>query len=162
MKIIRVATAPIEGQKPGTSGLRKRIREFQSPGYLENFIQSIFNAIGGVDAKTLVLGGDGRHINREAIQTILKMAAANGAVRIVVGRGGVTVAIALAAHRNQEAVFLEAFLIVARAVLAAAIAVVDAPWRRLAQVLACCSPNEAVDTAHQLALPPLQAGGAAS
>jgi phosphoglucomutase len=89
MKMIRVTTAPIEGQKPGTSGLRKRTREFQAPGYLENFVQSIFDAIGGADAKTFVLGGDGRHFNREAIQTILKMAAANGAARIVVGRGGI-------------------------------------------------------------------------
>ena len=84
-----VATAPIEGQEPGTSGLRKKTAVFARPGYLENFTQSLFDAIGGVAGKTLVLGGDGRHFNRRAVQTILKMAAANGAARMVVGRGGI-------------------------------------------------------------------------
>lgn len=79
---------PFDDQKPGTSGLRKKTRVFMQPDYLECFVQSIFNGIGGVDGKTLVLGGDGRYFNAEAIQTILKMAAANGAARIVVGQNG--------------------------------------------------------------------------
>ena len=83
-----VPTKPIEGQKPGTSGLRARTRTFMQAGYLENFVQSIFDAIGGVQGKTLTLGGDGRYFNERAIQTILKMAAANGADRILVGREG--------------------------------------------------------------------------
>lgn len=80
-------TRPIEGQKPGTSGLRKKTLVFMQPGYLENFVQSTFDAIGGVAGKTLVLGGDGRFFGLEAAQTILKMAAANGAARVIVGQG---------------------------------------------------------------------------
>lgn len=83
-----VCTAPIAGQKPGTSGLRKKTRVFMEPGYLENFVQSVFDAIGGAAGKTFVLGGDGRYFNRAAIQTILRMAAANGAARVIVGRDG--------------------------------------------------------------------------
>ncbi len=83
-----VATTPFDDQKPGTSGLRKKTTVFMQPGYLENYVQSIFEAIGGVSDKTLVVGGDGRFFNREAIQTILKMAAANGAAKCVVGRDG--------------------------------------------------------------------------
>ncbi|MGR3292188.1 MAG: alpha-D-glucose phosphate-specific phosphoglucomutase, partial [Paracoccaceae bacterium] len=88
MKVETVATSPIDGQIPGTSGLRKKTRVFMQPGYLENFIQSIFNAIEGVRGKTLVVGGDGRYFNRQAIQTILKIAAANGAARVIVGQNG--------------------------------------------------------------------------
>ena len=77
-----------DDQKPGTSGLRKKTRVFMQPRYLECFVQSIFNGIGGVQGKTLVLGGDGRYFNAEAIQTILKMAAANGAARVIVGQNG--------------------------------------------------------------------------
>ncbi|RWR30612.1 alpha-D-glucose phosphate-specific phosphoglucomutase [Sinirhodobacter populi] len=80
-------TKPFDGQKPGTSGLRKKTPVFMQPNYLENFIQSTFDAIGGVAAKTLVLGGDGRYFGQEAAQTILKMAAANGAARVIVGQG---------------------------------------------------------------------------
>ncbi|OOY23488.1 alpha-D-glucose phosphate-specific phosphoglucomutase [Thioclava sediminum] len=83
----RHATQPIDGQKPGTSGLRKKTRVFMQPNYLENFVQSTFDAIGGVRGKTLVLGGDGRYFGREAASTILKMAAANGAARVIVGQG---------------------------------------------------------------------------
>ncbi len=79
-------TAPIAGQKPGTSGLRKKTRVFMEPGYLENFIQATWNAIGGVAGKTLVLGGDGRFFNDRAAQVILKMAAASGAARVIVGQ----------------------------------------------------------------------------
>ena len=88
MTIRTVATQPIAGQKPGTSGLRKKTRVFMQPGYLENFVQAIFTAIGGARGKTLVLGGDGRYFNAAAAQTILKMAAANGAARVIVGQGG--------------------------------------------------------------------------
>ncbi len=83
----RHATQPIDGQKPGTSGLRKKTRVFMQPSYLENFVQATFDAIGGVRGKTLVLGGDGRYFGPEAASTILKMAAANGAARVIVGQG---------------------------------------------------------------------------
>lgn len=88
MNINTVSTQPIEGQKPGTSGLRKKTRIFMEPGYLENFVQSIFNAIGGANGKTFVVGGDGRYFNAQAIQTIIKMAAANGATKLILGQGG--------------------------------------------------------------------------
>ncbi|MBB4265582.1 alpha-D-glucose phosphate-specific phosphoglucomutase [Roseospira visakhapatnamensis] len=83
-----VATTPFEGQKPGTSGLRKKVTVFQQPHYLENFVQAIFDAVPGGAGATLVLGGDGRFYNRVAIQTILRMAAANGVARVLVGRDG--------------------------------------------------------------------------
>ncbi|SMF29688.1 phosphoglucomutase [Tistlia consotensis] len=88
MTIRTVRTAPFEGQKPGTSGLRATTRTFMQPGYLETFVQSIFDAVGGIGGRTLTLGGDGRFFNERAIQTILKMAAANGAARVLVGRDG--------------------------------------------------------------------------
>ncbi|WP_375230591.1 alpha-D-glucose phosphate-specific phosphoglucomutase [Roseobacter sp. S98] len=88
MQIVTVSKGPFEGQKPGTSGLRKKTRVFMEPGYLECFVQSVFNAIGGAQGKSFVVGGDGRYYNREAIQSILKMAAANGAARVIVGQGG--------------------------------------------------------------------------
>ena len=81
-----VATRPIAGQKPGTSGLRKKTRVFMEPGYLENFVQAIWIGIGGVAGKTLVLGGDGRYFNDRAAQTILRMAAAGGAAQVIVGQ----------------------------------------------------------------------------
>jgi phosphoglucomutase len=84
-----VDTKPFEGQRPGTSGLRKQVPVFQEPGYLENFTQSIFDSLEGFQGKTLVLGGDGRFFNREAIQIVIKIAAANGFGRIVVGKGGI-------------------------------------------------------------------------
>ena len=89
MTIQTISTTPFDGQKPGTSGLRARTSVFMQPGYLENFVQSIFDAIGGLEGKTLTLGGDGRYFNGQAIQTILRMAAANGAARVVVGRDGI-------------------------------------------------------------------------
>ena len=84
-----IATAPIEGQKPGTSGLRKKTQVFMQRHYLENFVQAIFNAIGGAGDKTFVLGGDGRYFNHRAAQVILRMAAANGAARVIVGRAAI-------------------------------------------------------------------------
>jgi phosphoglucomutase len=83
-----VTTKPFEGQKPGTSGLRKKVTVFQQPGYLENFVQSIFDSLEGYPGKTLVIGGDGRFHNREAILTTIGIAAANGFGRVIVGRGG--------------------------------------------------------------------------
>jgi len=104
MTIRSVATRSIPGQKPGTSGLRKKTRVFMQPGFLENFVQSIFDGIGGVAGRTLVLGGDGRYFTREAAQTILKMAAANGAARVIVGQGGLlSTAAASAAIRSRRA-----------------------------------------------------------
>jgi len=89
MSIRTIQTQPFTDQKPGTSGLRKRVPAFQQPHYLENFVQSIFDSISAPAGATLVLGGDGRYYNREAIQVILKMAAANGFGRVLVGRGGI-------------------------------------------------------------------------
>ena len=86
MEKITVQTKPISGQKPGTSGLRKKTRVFQTPHYVENFVQAIFDAMGGVAGKTLVLGGDGRFFNDRAAQVILRMAAAGGAARVIVGQ----------------------------------------------------------------------------
>jgi len=84
-----IATQPFDGQRPGTSGLRKKVAVFQEPHYLENFVQSLFDAVDIVPGAALVVGGDGRYHNRAAIQTVLKMAAANGFSRIIVGRGGI-------------------------------------------------------------------------
>lgn len=89
MSIRTVNTQPFSDQKPGTSGLRKKVPAFQKQHYLENFVQSIFDSISPPVGATLVLGGDGRFFNREAIQTILKMAAANGFGQVLVGRGGI-------------------------------------------------------------------------
>ena len=89
MSIKTITTTPFSDQKPGTSGLRKSVTVFQQPHYLENFVQSIFDSLEGVQGQTLVLGGDGRFYNRQAIQIILKMAAANGIGRILVGKGGI-------------------------------------------------------------------------
>ncbi|MFO1176644.1 MAG: alpha-D-glucose phosphate-specific phosphoglucomutase, partial [Paracoccaceae bacterium] len=89
MQLLTVDTQPIAGQKPGTSGLRKKTSVFMSRHYLENFIQSTFDAIGGVDGKSLVLGGDGRYFNDRAAQVILRMAAANGASRVIIGQGAI-------------------------------------------------------------------------
>lgn len=89
MSATTVQTTPYDGQKPGTSGLRKKVKTFEQPNYLENFVQSIFDTLEGFGGKTLVLGGDGRYYNRQAIQVILKIAAANGFGRVMVGRGGI-------------------------------------------------------------------------
>ena len=89
MDIRTVPTRPFPGQRPGTSGLRKKVEVFRQPHYLENFVQSVFDSLEGLRGKTLVLGGDGRYLNREAIQTIIRLAAANGVGRLVIGRGGI-------------------------------------------------------------------------
>ena len=87
--ILTIASSPYKDQRPGTSGLRKRVPVFQQAHYLENFVQSIFDSIKPPNKAILVLGGDGRYFNREAIQIILKMAAANGFGRVLVGKGGI-------------------------------------------------------------------------
>ena len=87
--VISVPSAPFSGQKPGTSGLRKKVTVFQQVHYLENFVQAIFDTLSGQQGKTLVLGGDGRYHNDVAIQTILRMAAAAGFGRVLVGRQGI-------------------------------------------------------------------------
>lgn len=81
-------TTPYSDQKPGTSGLRKKVKVFLQENYLENFVQSVFDTLGDTAGKTLVLGGDGRYLNRQAIQTIVKMSAANGVGRLLIGQGG--------------------------------------------------------------------------
>ncbi len=83
-----VATKPFDGQKPGTSGLRKKVAVFQQPHYAENFIQSIFDSLEGFAGKTLVIGGDGRYYNPQVVQIAIRMAAANGFGRVIVGQGG--------------------------------------------------------------------------
>lgn len=89
MNVVTVDTHPFAGQKPGTSGLRKKVKVFAQPGYLENFVQAIFDTLSGQEGTTLVLGGDGRYFNDVAIQTILRMAAAAGFGRVMVGQNGI-------------------------------------------------------------------------
>lgn len=81
-------TTPYDDQKPGTSGLRKKVKVFQQSKYLENFVQSIFDSLENFQGQTLVIGGDGRYFNRKAIQIIIKMAAANGFGELIIGQGG--------------------------------------------------------------------------
>ena len=88
MQIETITSEPYKDQNPGTSGLRKKVKVFQQPGYLENFVQSIFDSLEDVNGKTLVLGGDGRYFNRIAIQIIIKIAAANGFGELIIGQGG--------------------------------------------------------------------------
>jgi phosphoglucomutase len=87
--ISTVSTTPYADQKPGTSGLRKKVPVFQQENYAENFIQAIFDSLEGFEGQTLVIGGDGRYYNREVIQKALKMAAANGFGKVLVGKGGI-------------------------------------------------------------------------
>lgn len=87
--ISTVSTKPYADQKPGTSGLRKKVPVFQQENYAENFIQAIFDSLEGFEGQTLVIGGDGRYYNREVIQKALKMAAANGFGKVLVGKGGI-------------------------------------------------------------------------
>ncbi|MEM1170442.1 MAG: alpha-D-glucose phosphate-specific phosphoglucomutase [Cyanobacteria bacterium P01_H01_bin.35] len=103
MNIQTVVTKPFSDQKPGTSGLRKKVPSFKQPNYLENFIQSIFDSLENFSGQTFVVGGDGRYYNRQAIQIILKMAAANGVGRMLVGQGGIlsTPAASCVIRKNQ-------------------------------------------------------------
>ena len=112
MNVIAKDTTPFPDQKPGTSGLRKKVRVFQQPGYLENFVQSIFDSLENFSGKTLVVGGDGRFYNRQAIQVILRMAAANGFGKVLVGRGGLlstpAVSCVIRKHRAYGGIILSA------------------------------------------------------
>lgn len=103
MNVQTVVTKPFRDQKPGTSGLRKKVPIFKQPHYLENFIQSIFDSLESFSGHTFVLGGDGRYYNRQAIQIILKMAAANGVGRMLVGQGGIlsTPAVSCIIRKNK-------------------------------------------------------------
>ncbi len=105
MSVKTVITRPFSGQKPGTSGLRKKVKVFSQPGYLENFVQSIFDNLNGHQGKTLVLGGDGRYFNDVAIQIILRLAAASGFGRVLVGRGGILSTPAASAVIRKRAAF---------------------------------------------------------
>jgi phosphoglucomutase len=87
--ILTIATTPFDGQKPGTSGLRKKVRVFAQAGYAENFIQSVFDVAERPAGSTLVIGGDGRYHNRTVIQQAIRIAAANGYARVLVGQGGI-------------------------------------------------------------------------
>ncbi|MBF0132481.1 MAG: alpha-D-glucose phosphate-specific phosphoglucomutase [Magnetococcales bacterium] len=89
MTMARIQTTPYQDQRPGTSGLRKKVARFQQENYLQNFVQSTFDSLEGFQGKTLVLGGDGRYFNREAVVIILKMAAASGFGKVLVGQGGI-------------------------------------------------------------------------
>lgn len=89
MNKIVISTTPFNDQKPGTSGLRKKVSHFQQKNYLENFVQSIFDSIGDFKGKTLVVGGDGRYFNFDAIQVIVQMAAANGFGKVLIGQNGI-------------------------------------------------------------------------
>ena len=89
MSLISLPTQPYAGQRPGTSGLRKKVTVFQQPLYLENFVQALFDVLPAANGQTLVLGGDGRYHNRVAIQSILRLAAAKGYARVLVGQGGI-------------------------------------------------------------------------
>ncbi len=89
MTIKVIATQAFDNQRPGTSGLRKKVVEFQQPHYLENFVQATFNAIGDCNGKLLVVGGDGRYYNRQAVQIIVRMAAANGFGKVMIGQGAI-------------------------------------------------------------------------
>lgn len=84
-----IATTPFDDQKPGTSGLRKKVPVFQTKNYIENFIQSIFDSLEGFEGKCLVIGGDGRYYNKEVIQIAIKMAAANGFGKVLIGQNGI-------------------------------------------------------------------------
>jgi len=89
MRVIVTPTQPFNDQKPGTSGLRKKVKVFQQAHYLENFVQSLFDTLTVPNDAVLVIGGDGRYHNRQAIQTIISMAAANGFARVLIGQGGI-------------------------------------------------------------------------
>ncbi|MFC4892012.1 alpha-D-glucose phosphate-specific phosphoglucomutase [Pseudofrancisella aestuarii] len=89
MTIQTISTKPFPNQKPGTSGLRNKVTAFKQPGYLENFVQSIFNSLENISGQTLVVGGDGRYYNKVAIQTIIRMASANKFSKIIVGHNGI-------------------------------------------------------------------------
>ncbi|MDA0953843.1 MAG: alpha-D-glucose phosphate-specific phosphoglucomutase, partial [Proteobacteria bacterium] len=87
--VLMVSTQPYSDQKPGTSGLRKKVSVFQQPNYVANFVQSVFNLMPEPEFSTLVVGGDGRFFNDEALQVIVRLAAGNRFGRVIVGRDGI-------------------------------------------------------------------------
>lgn len=103
MTVKQKQTTAFNDQKPGTSGLRKKVKQFQQVGYLENFVQAVFNTIAPCEGKTLIIGGDGRFYNREAIQIIIRMAVANNFSRLMIGKGGIlsTPAASCVIRKNQ-------------------------------------------------------------
>ncbi len=105
MQTVLVATQAYPDQKPGTSGLRKKVSQFKQPNYLENFVQSIFSVIGDCSSKTLVVGGDGRYYNKQAVQVIARMAAANGFKRLLIGQHGIlsTPALSCVIRKHSDA-----------------------------------------------------------
>ncbi|KAG1657001.1 hypothetical protein FOA52_012002, partial [Chlamydomonas sp. UWO 241] len=106
LTINEVWTGPIDGQKTGTSGLRKKTKEFRSPNYLANWVQSLFNALGEEMAgKALALGGDGRYYSDEAAQLIIKIAAGNGFGRVVVGQNTLMCTPAMSALIRQRKLY---------------------------------------------------------
>lgn len=119
MTIKMLPTQPITGQRPGTSGLRKKVAVFMQPMYLENFVQALFDELNdaspghdGLKGQTLVLGGDGRYHNRAAVQTILRLAAANGVARVLLGQGAIlstpAVSAVIRAHKAFGGIVLSA------------------------------------------------------
>src|SRR5690554_6616131 len=88
MTIQTIETTPFDDQKPGTSGLRKRVQVFSQPHYVENFVQAIFDSLEGYKGKTLVIGGDGRYFYDVAIQKAIRIASANGFGTVLVGQNG--------------------------------------------------------------------------
>jgi phosphoglucomutase len=112
MAIHTISSTPFAGQRPGTSGLRKKVAEFSQPGYLENFVQAIFDTIGDCKGQTLVLGGDGRYFNRTAVGIIIRMAAAHGFARLLLGQGGIlstpAVSCVIREHGAQGGIVLSA------------------------------------------------------
>ncbi len=112
MNIEQIQTEPFSDQRPGTSGLRKKVRTFQQEHYLENFVQAIFDTQQELKRGTLVLGGDGRYYNRQAIQIILRMAAANGIARVLLGQGGIlstpAASCVIRKYRTQGGIILSA------------------------------------------------------
>ena len=112
MDPIIIPTQPIAGQRPGTSGLRKKVKVFEQPGYLENFVQAVFDTQPELSGGTLVVGGDGRYYNKTAIQTILRMAAANGVAHVLVGCDGIlstpAASCVIRKHRTQGGLILSA------------------------------------------------------
>jgi len=112
MDVKIVTSRPFDGQRPGTSGLRKKVKVFQQPGYLENFVQAIFDTRADLEGGVLVLGGDGRYYNRHAIQVILRMAAANGVSKVMVGQGGIlstpAASCVIRKYRTQGGIILSA------------------------------------------------------
>ena len=112
MAIQTISTQAIAGQRPGTSGLRKKVTQFMQPMYLENFVQALLDVLNAsapdgqaLRGKTLVLGGDGRYYNRTAVQLILKLAAANGVQRVLLGKGGILSTPAASAVIRQHQAF---------------------------------------------------------